>query len=262
MKIFFLLLLFIFATTNIFAKDIGLTTSVSSVGMSMDYREYADITGELLDSEESDYWDITGVEMEVGYLFNKSTTSSSQIKVNLLILGGTTVYKGSYIESGEPYGSVVSSTENVIIDTDLSYIQIYALKNNFELRYGIGLAYREWERALSDSQIEVYSWYSLRPMIGLDVSIKEKFTLGAKIEYQYGFDTIMTISDLEFTLGGADIWEVSFPASYAINPKAHLLFEAIFQKQTIVRSNVVSGFYEPRSTAYNNYLKFGFEYRF
>lgn len=101
-------------------------------------------------------------------------------------------------------------------------------------------------------------------MIAADISVTKKLTLGAAVEYQHGFDTIMTSSNpkLNFTLGGADIWEFSFPVNYEYNKKMDLTFEAVFSKQTIIESNVNSGYYEPDSTAYNNYLKFGVEFNF
>jgi len=71
---------------------------------------------------------------------------------------------------------------------------------------------------------------------------------------------------LNFTLGGADIWEFSFPVNYQYNKNMDFTFEATFTKQTIVESGVEysggTGYYEPDSTAYNNYLKFGVEFNF
>lgn len=264
-KYIFLLLMLI--TTNVFAKDNTFTSSVSFVGMSMDYKEYA-MDGELLDSEESSYSDITGAEMSIGYMLSQDISSSSEVKFNFMILGGETKYTGSYIGSGLGYGSVVSTTQNTIIDTDISYKRKNIFKNSLELSYGIGLGYREWERALSASQIEVYSWYSIRPTIGIGTTIKEKFNLGISVEYQQGFDTKMTSSNpkLDFTLGGADILEFSVPFRYEHNENIEFFVEAIFQKQMIIESDVeydgAYGYYEPESTAYNNYMKFGVQYRF
>ncbi len=239
------------------------------VGMSMDYREY-DINGQILDSEESEYGDITGTEISLGYLFDKDESAYSHVKINLLSLSGETKYIGSLLSGGGPYGSVVSTTQNAIIDTDVSYIHTNIYNNIFEFSYGIGLGYREWERALSASQVEVYKWYYLKPVIGMSAMLSDRVKLAANIEYQHGFDTVMTSSnpELDFTLGGATIWELSIPITYSYNKNIDLFFEATFQKQVIVASgaeyDALSGkyYYEPDSTAYNNYLKFGVAFNF
>ncbi|EDZ62662.1 hypothetical protein SMGD1_2580 [Sulfurimonas gotlandica GD1] len=256
-------LLLSFTISNISAKESYMTASVAMVGMSMDYREY-NKAGAILDSEESPYTDITGAEMSFGYVFDKDISAYSYIKLNLLLLSGETKYVGSYLGSGQPYGSVVSKTQNTILDTDVSFVHTNILKNNFEFSYGFGLGYREWERALSASQIEVYKWYYLKPIVGVSVMVSDRVKVGANIEYQHGFDTIMTSSNpkLDFTLGGANIWELSVPISYVYNKNMDIFFEATFSKQTIIESNVNSGYYEPDSTAYNNYLKFGVAFKF
>jgi opacity protein-like surface antigen len=252
-----------FTISNTFAKESYITTSAAMIGMSMDYKEYS-TSGVLLDSEESTYSELTGTEMSLGYVYNKDMSGYSHIKLNLLLLSGETKYIGSYLNSGDPYGSVVSSTQNSIIDTDVSIKHTNISRNNFEFSYGVGLGYREWERALSASQIEVYKWYYITPIVGVSVRVTDKVKVGANIEYQHGFDTVMTSSNpkLDFTLGGANIWEFSVPISYNYNKNIYLFFEAIFSKQTIIESNVNSGYYEPDSTAYNNYLKFGAAFKF
>jgi len=207
---------------------------------------------------------MTGAEMSLGYVFDKDESAYSHVKLNLLLLGGETKYVGSYLGSGLPYGSVVSKTQNTIWDTDVSFIHTNIYKNNFEFSYGLGLGYREWERALSASQIEVYKWYYLKPIIGLSAMVFDNVKLGLNIEYQHGFDTIMTSSNpkLDFTLGGANIFEFSVPISYNYNKNLDLFFEATFSKQTIIESNVNGGYYEPDSTAYNNYIKFGLAFKY
>lgn len=263
----YLLLLSILITTNIFAKDTPFTASVSFVGMSMEYREY-DNAGAILDSENSSYIDLGGVELGFAYRLSENSLSSSELKLNYMILGGASKYIGSYIGSEQPYGSVVSTTYNRIIDTDISYKRNSYFENNILLSYGIGIGYREWKRALSVSQVEVYYWYSFRPVVGISY-IREKLNFGISIEYQFGFDTKMSASDLNhtFTLGGADILEVSFPISYKYSENIDFFFEAVLQKQSIVESDKLyidsdSYYYEPKSTAYNNYIKFGVGYKF
>jgi len=252
-----------FLTTSLFAKDGAFVFDASAVGMSMDYKEYG-MSGELLDSEDSSYVDITGVEVGLGYLFSKENFSHSKISFDFMMLGGDTTYKGSYLGSGLGYGSVVGTTQNMIVDTDISYIYTQTFQNSFRLNYGLGLGYRWWERSLSTSQVETYKWYSLRPMLGMGMTFKNKIDLSLNVEYQYGFDTILSASDIntDFTLGGADIWEISIPVGYKFSKKLIFSCETVFTKQDIKKSNVKAGLYEPRSTAYNNYLKFGIVYKY
>jgi hypothetical protein len=72
--------------------------------------------------------------------------------------------------------------------------------------------------------------------------------------------------NLDFTLGSANIWELSIPISYQFNEKLDFFVEAIFSQQIITASDVEysgsTGYYEPDSTAYNNYLKFGVAFNF
>ncbi|WP_373036794.1 hypothetical protein [Sulfurimonas sp.] len=205
-KIIYICVLLSFTISNISAKKSNFTASAAIVGMSMDYSEY-DNSGNILDSEESPYSDITGAEMSFGYVFDRDELEYSHIKINLLLLSGETKYIGSYLGSGQPYGSVVSKTQNTIWDTDVSFVHTNIYRDNFEFSYGVGLGYREWERILSASQVEVYKWYYLKPLIGLNVSVTDRVKLGLNVEYQHGFETIMTLSNpkLDFTLGGANI---------------------------------------------------------
>ena len=265
----YLLLILIFTVTNIFAKDTPFTSSVSLVSMGMDYVEY-DQNGNILDSENSSYLELGGVEVSLGYTIEKDLSSSSEIIFNWMILAGETTYKGSYVDSELPYGSVVSTTLNTISDIDISYRYSRLLSSEIELSYGIGLGHRYWERVLSKSQVEEYTWYSIRPMFGISTINKDKLNLGVFVEYQYGFDTKMSAASLNhtFTLGGADILEISFPVSYKYEENIDFFFEATLQKQMITKSDkLYTGngneyYYEPKSTAHNNYLKLGIEYRF
>lgn len=260
-------LLCMLIATNIFAKEIPLSASVSFIGMNMDYREY-DLNGNILDSEDSSYLEMGGVEVSFAYRLSEDSLSSSEVKLNGMILGGATKYTGSYINSGLPYGSVVSTTANKIIDTDIVYKRNSHFKNQISLSYGIGIGYRKWKRSLSVSQVEVYSWYSFRPVLGISY-IREKLNFGISIEYQFGFDAKMSASDLNhtFRLGSADILELSFPVSYIYDENIDFFFEVVLQKQSIIESdklyiNSTSYYYEPESTAYNSYIKFGAGYKF
>ena len=113
-------LLLILIVTNVFAKETQFISTVSYVGMSMDYKEYAG-DGTLLDSEESSFQDLSGIEVGFAYKTYESNSSSSEITFNYMILGGITEYVGSLLGSNEVYGSYVGSTLNTVVDTDISY---------------------------------------------------------------------------------------------------------------------------------------------
>jgi len=258
--------LFFMLSSTLVAKDNDLQTLVSFVSMSMDYKEY-DNSGEIVDSEESSYNDITGVDIGLKYEFDNSLKGYSQVDYNFMILGGKSTYKGSYLNSGLSYGSVVSHTENIIIDTSIAY-RYNVIFNLLKFSYGLGIGYHYWDRTLSSTQQEIYTWYSIRPVLGLSYSFNENIVLSVDVEYQYGFNTLMSSTNpkLDFVLGGANIFEVSIPVVYRYNDEVDLFFEMVFQNQTIAKSGVEydgnDGYYEPDSRAYNNYMKLGVAFKF
>jgi len=239
------------------AAENKLVSSSSLVGMSMDYREYGR-GGEILDSEKSDYIEMRGVDIGIGYLFLKED-SYDKINFNLLYLRGKSAYKGSYIGSGAGYGSVVSQTVNDLIDIELSYKKAYFIGESLELNYALGLGYRYWNRELSVSQSEVYKWFSLRPMVGLTYDISKSFFVKTSLEYQYGINpvTLAVEEDYEFMLGSANIFQTAVSLHYTIKPKLNIFLEYNSEVQEIEASNTVAGFYEPDSTANNKYIKIG-----
>ena len=244
-----------------YAETETITLSASLVSMSMDYTEYkGDIA---IDSEKSDFNELFGVDMGATYALSNSLSSRSEISSNLMIVGGNTVYEGSVLGSGDPIGTVVGATLNTIIDFDVAYAQNYKVDDGVELKYGLGVGYHYWERALSVSQVEIYSWYSLRPMIGVSYTINNALRVGLDVDYQYGVNPNMNESTHgDFTLGGADIVEVSLPISYKYDENMEIFFQYAYQEQTIKKSNVVNEYYEPDSTARNQYVKFGLAFKY
>lgn len=267
-----ILLLFLLSGTGLHAINSDLITSVALVGMSMDYREY-DVGGNILDSEKSDFTDIAGVEMSLGYFFEKEVSAYSQVHINLMLLSGKTKYIGSYISSeNSVYGEVSSTTVNTIVDTDISYKRTNILSKNIELSYGIGLGYRSWKRAFSVSQVEIYKWYSLRPAVGIKFDMNTNVNIGIGLEYQYAIDPKMSEStyDYDFKLGRADIIELSFALSHRYSELIDIFVGATLQQQTIEKSNSIYRtvgnelwkIWEPDSTANNQYLKLGLAFKF
>ncbi len=267
-----LFILISFFSINSYAKNLNISSSVSLVGMSMDYREYDD-SGQILDSEKSDFTDLTGIEMNIGYFFDKEASVYNQVNINLMLLSGQTKYVGAYsfIENSK-YGDAVGTTEDTIMDTDISYKRTNILSRYIDINYGIGLGYRSWKRELSVSQVEIYKWFSLRPMLGAKFAINDNLNIGIALEYQYGIDPKMSEStfDYDFSLGSADIFELSLPVSYKYSDRVSMFIEYTLQQQTIEKSNsinrVINGslyeIWEPDSTANNQYLKLGLAFKF
>jgi len=265
-KFSIVLMLIFMLNINRLAKDSNSTIYISFVGMNMDYKEY-DNSGKLIDSEKSSYAEMVGFETLLEYRFDKSKKSYSQIDCDLMLLGGETTYKGSYLNSTLPYGSVVSDTKNIVIDVSMSYKHTTVL-NMSKFTYGLGIGYHYWDRILSSTQTEIYTWYSVRPMIGFGYMFQKDLSLAVNVEYQYGFNTLMSATNpnLDFVLGGVNTLNLSIPIIYKYDKNLDVFFEAVFQTQTIQKSGVeydgTSGYYEPDSTSYNNYIKLGIAFKF
>lgn len=252
------------------AKESAYSLSGSLVGMSMDYREYDD-DAKILDSEKSTLSEILGGEVKLVYTKVLESDNYAQLGIKFMYLSGETEYVGSLIGSGLGYGSYIGKTKNQILDTDIDYMFTLAYNHGFELSYGVGIGYRSWRRELSPTQVEVYSWYSVRPKLGVAYNISD-FYLGALIEYQYGIDTQMSInnSDVVVTLGSANITRLTIPLKYKINKQWEIFAEYVIDLQTIEKSDIayfsdgtsVYGIWEPDSTAVNQYAKFGATFKF
>jgi len=277
MKFFLFVLILFIMNTVLYAKESGYSISTALVGMSMDYREYDD-QDVILDSEKSTFKSglLVGVDLNFAYTKVFESGNYSKIGVNLKILNGETEYVGSLLNSScNSYGCYVSKSQNSIFDTDLKYKYSHIIKNAFSLNYGIGVGYRSWKRELSVTQIEVYKWLSIRPKVGFSYDLS-KFRLGMCIEYQYGINPQMTIladaenPDTTVNLGAANIIQVSIPFNLSLTENIELFVEYIYENQSIDKSNtapfIINGkeesILEPKSTANNQYAKFGVVFKF
>ena len=232
---------------------------ISILGMKMDYREYSE-QNQLLDSEESNFNDILGAEFIYRYFLNPN----SNIDVKFLGVEGNTKYTGSYVGTGNAYGSLVSSTKNKIYDIALGYnLKKASTFHSISMLGGLGVGYRYWYRELSSTQAEEYSWYSIRGNLGMEYDHKD-FSASVLIEYQYGIKPIMQATGFkdDFKLASANIIKLSVPLRYNVYKNLDLTCAYIFERQDIKESNVVydnslNGYVEPDSTAYNQYIKIG-----
>jgi hypothetical protein len=243
------------------------TNSIAFVGQNMDYREY-NKAGVLVDSEKSDFAEMAGAEINFALLFDKERSSYSQVDINFLGLGGNTEYTGSLLNSGLPYGSHVSTTRNYIVDVDMTYRKYHTLGDVLEVNYGLGLGYYMWERSLSASQVELYDWFYLKPTVGMRLEITKNLNLGINLAYKYAINPAMSATNpnLDFTLGGVDVFEASIPLTYAFSNTFDMFIAFKVEEQKIKASGIEhsggNDYYEPDSTAKNQYLKVGLTFKY
>jgi len=256
----------VFVSSMLLAKA-NVEYSINAVGMSMDYNEHKD--GKLLDSESSGYTDLTGAEFKYNYIMKDASRADyNNIALSIMALSGDTKYTGSYLGSNLGYGSLVSTTSNKIYDLDLDFAHTYQQTQNYKVILSLGLGYRFWRRELSAQQVEDYKWYSLRPSLAFSYTYKG-LSVSPKFEYQYGIRPRMSATGFneDFTLASANIMEVSIPVEYAMNQRYSLYGAYTYQYQKIRESNVVydnsgTGYLEPQSKAYNEYIKFGIIFKY
>jgi hypothetical protein len=225
--------------------EFGLKTTV------YDYRE-TNATS-LLDTETSDIGKVAG-----GYLrFHKILRENSLggrdgFELYGSLSKGTTRYTGSALDSGKPYGSLHSSTSNTYEDLQFN------LTRNF-MEYGLvytlraGLGYYEWERELSVSQVESYSWNYVQLGIGVSQTFDRAWKIAMDLNGHYGFNRTMEADftgteHLQFDLGRVYTVRAGVPLTIPLSPERSLLFRLEYEYTKIGKSNVVSAYYEPDGT--------------
>lgn len=263
-----LVLGFFMVAETLFASP-SVTNSIALVGKNMDYREY-NKAGVLVDSEESDFSEMSGAQINFGFLFDKEKNSYSQIDINFLGLGGNTKYRGSFLDNNLPYGSLTNSTTNYIMDVEMSYKNYHRLNDVLEVNYGLGLGYYLWERTLSSSQVELYDWFYLKPALGVTFEITKNLNLGVHLAYKYAINPTMNATNpsLDFTLGGVNTFEASLPLTYAFSDTFDIFLAYEFQQQEIKASDAKyyaqtdKYYYEPDSTSKNQFIKLGMTFKY
>ena len=262
-----LLVLFVVFLCVVQAKENDLYFNAGLIGMSMDYREYDD-NSQILDSEKSDISQIMGIELGVSYVLNAVDEDYSQFNFTYTRVTGTTDYVGAYIGSGAGYGSLTGTTYNTIVDFDVNYMYAMAIRNDFYLLMGAELGYRSWERILSETQVERYSWKYLAPTVGIEYR-KNSFYLLFDMDYKYAISPIMTATGINgsFKLASANIFTTSVKADYQLNSLYSMYIAYVYENQEIKKSNILydsngKGFLEPDSTSNNKYIKFGFTFKY
>jgi hypothetical protein len=236
--------------------------NVSYTGLKMDYREY-DRSNSILDSEKSDSLGISGIETSLETTLSTRGTSRTSVVMGYLMMQGETQYVGSILGSGNPYGSLVSKTQNTIYQPEM-YLKQSWIDSRSEVYIGLGGGYRFWERELPATQIEDYAWYYWKANVGAVYNLRNHLSIGAEASYTKAFSPKMTSSSpaLEFTLHNVYSYGLSIPIVYRVNNRIGLRLESRFEKINIDDSDANSGYYEPRSTTNNIYTKLGVDFHF
>lgn len=236
--------------------------NVSYSGLKMDYREY-NRADAILDSEKSDSFGIGGLDTSLETTLSTRGTSRTSVVMSYLMMQGETQYVGSILGSGNPYGSLVSKTQNTIYQPEM-YLKQSWIDSNSELYMGLGGGYRFWERELSATQIEDYEWYYWKANMGVLYNLRNNLSMGGEVSYTKAFSPKMTSSNpaLVFTLHNVYSYGLSIPIVYKVNDRIGLRFESRFEQINIDDSDANSGYYEPRSTTNNIYTKLGVDFHF
>jgi len=274
MKKSLLIFMALLMSLTLYAKESSFAVSAAIVCMSMDYREYDD-KSVILDSEESKFHEVAGLNLVFDSAYELNPKLLIGLETDISYVSGETKYVGAFLTSGAGYGSLVSTTQNSVFDTSVAAIITHIVQHNLSIGYGVGVGQHVWRRELSSSQVEIYSWYSLRPQANIQYSIAD-FVFAFGLEYQYGLNPTMTIladslnPKTTVNLGSANILQASLPVSYKITDRMALFMEYTYAYQKIEKSDtapyVINGtqyqILEPASTANNQYLKFGVTFKF
>ena len=229
--------------------------------MGMDYTE-RDANGVFLDSEKSK--NILGSELRYDFSTSCEQGICANLGIRFLGISGYSDYKGAYLTNNQ---LVTSLSANTIYDLSADYT-IRQPVSSFEFVYGVGFGYHFWYRELSSIQNEVYSWFYVTPIVGINVNLTNNFKIGMHVKYKYGINPTMQANSIDgtFRLGGENSLECIIPLRYSINKTVDIFTDFVFSKQNIERSNYLSGYidgtyyttiHEPASTDYQQYIKIG-----
>lgn len=238
----------------------GGSYSLAMINMMMHYTEYDD-ANVVLDSEKKD--SLIGFELGYGMSLDCTEDGCPELQFKVAAYDGKTDYVGAYIGSGQPYGSVQSTTRNTIYDVSLDMIQNVA-KDDLDFVYGVGIGFHSWYRELSAYQNELYSWFYITPIVGVSKEIVSGLSVGTSLKYKYAIDPKMVANTIsgDFELGGVNTFEVSVPVTYALNDEIEMFAAYTYAQQKIKKSNIVQGYYEPKSTDDQQYIKVGIEFKY
>ena len=265
-------LLLLVAPWLIVAETNNIEVALKALSMKMDYEEY-DTSGAILDSERSSYFgNIDGLGVDVAYRYANGLLGgdTSKVFVRFERHKGKSDYTGALLGSGLPYGSHQSQSENIINETEMGISESRSF-GAWSITSKVFGGYRNWERLLTASQLETYSWWFWGAGIGgaydfgnLRIGAETYFKRARKPEM--AIDMPGRIVDT-FLLGKTASYGLSLPITYRLGNQLSILGGVEYEYLKIADSNSKTGidgntYYEPRSDSSYNKLYLGLGYRF
>jgi len=252
-----LLLFFIFL--SVVRAD---SLKIAGTFFSMDYEERA-ANGNILDSEKSNFKDIYGLELDYVKVMGSGSGGANESSLELSVdySKGNSDYDG-FLQSRSstiliPFKSI---TKNTIIEPKIRWNE-----TNKGKLYDVGVftsvGYRYWERNLGSQYgyQEKYSWFY--GDIGLKTLFHDaNWHIGFEVAYQAAYNPQLhaqTNGGLDFDLGNTSGYYYEIPLSYDINENYSIEVSYKVNHWDIEASNVVSGYYEPKSVTDNQKINIG-----
>jgi len=232
----------------------------SYLGLTQNYKEY-DTSDSILDSEISKNLGLNGIKIGINYDFFKYRNIHNYIGINYYKVEGNTEYKGSLLNGNQPYGSIVSISQNKIYEYE-GLIKSEIFLHNFSIFSEFSFGNRYWKRTLSSIQEEDYEWYFLKAKLGTKINIYKNFFIGLNTDYKYAIKPTMKFDSLSFNLNNVYSYSIGIPLILSVNDKLSFNIENKYENIHIFDSDYNQGYYEPRSTTHNIYTKIGMNYKF
>ena len=237
--------------------------TVGMHGLALNYTEYHPADDSVIDTESSKVGDVIGIYAQYDHQLYNDENSEVLATIFASYIKGDTQYVGSYLSDPDSsFGDVKNITRNRFIDTNanIKFIQ----DNRWILLAGFG--YKNWERALTASQIETYYWSYFQVGGGYRYQLDASFRLGVEAKVQVAFapkiDIPFIANGVVLDLGTTRSYIVAMPLDYAFTDAIMANARLEYEYTTIEKSNAYFGFLEPRSIQNNMHLYLGLSYLF
>jgi hypothetical protein len=244
--------------------------------LSFDYTERDD-HGFFLDSEDSDYGDVVGIDGGLTFAKALSTDASDTLLARLLIsyTQGHTRYNG-FLQNGP--NEISATPYRGITDNALFTGRFEAALQHDEEAYSVsvfaGAGYRYWQRDLDNRDGygygESYRWPFLSFGTGAQWHVTGALSIGVEGAYRYAVNPQLDADidgGLTLDLGTADGFMIDVPITWRLESGFFLQGSYTFDRWRIKPSNIVygasgHGYQEPGSTTNNRLLSFRVGYEF
>ena len=179
---------------------------------------------------------------------------------------GNTDYVGSYIGSGQGYGSVRASSTATMNDYSAAYGKGFELTKQLMLTPYVEFGHHKWERGLGDGNNETYShsFYDVGAM--LQYSPIQQLVISGKLYTGHTLNSDISSTSTTFSgasLGNSSLNGYGLSVDYAFTKEFHANLGYEHSEFKYGYSSVNNlGYYEPDSTTKNNTYSIGIGYAF